>query len=50
MPPVRSKKQQAFFWGVLVPSGKMTKTAARRRSKRGAAYAHMPAKRRRRRR
>lgn len=42
MPKAKSKKQQRFFWGVLVKSGKMTKAAAKRRSVKGKGYKRLP--------
>jgi hypothetical protein len=42
VPRARSKKQQAFFWGVLVPQGKMTKAEAKKRSARGKTYRKLP--------
>jgi len=50
MPKAKSKKQQRFFWGVLVKRGKMTKSEARKRSVRGKAYKRLPTRRRRRKR
>ena len=46
MPKARSKAQQRFFWGVLVPKGKMTKAAAKKRSAKGKSYKKLPARRR----
>jgi len=42
MPKATSKQQQKFFWGVLVPSGKMTQAEAKKRSAKGKAYKKLP--------
>lgn len=49
MPKAKSKKQQRFFWGVLVPKGKMSKSAAKKRSVKGKAYKRLPTRKRKRR-
>jgi len=49
MPKAKSKAQQRFFWGVLVPQGKMTKSAAKKRSLKGKSYKKLPTRKRRRR-
>lgn len=50
MPKAKSKKQQRFFWGVLVPAGKMKRSSAKKRSVKGAAYKRLPTRVRRKRR
>jgi len=42
MPKATSKQQQKFFWGVLVPSGKMTQAEAKKRSAKGKSYSKLP--------
>jgi hypothetical protein len=46
VPKAKSKKQQRFFWGVLVKQGKMTSGEARKRSVRGKAYKRLPTRKR----